>query len=212
MTGIFEVLSVGVTAFVATNIDDMFILVIFFSKRNIPSSQIIIGQYAGMGLLIGVSLVGSLISLVIPHNLIGLIGLIPTAIGIKELAELRRKKSMTMMVIMKITEITKYLSRNRLTAYIPFLTVATITFSGGEEIGIYTSIFATYNSLPEILIIISVVMILTGVWCAIAAYLVNHALLATRFRFFADKVMPFVLITLGILHFDRSLSNPFLRT
>jgi len=104
MTGIFEVLSVGVTAFVATNIDDMFILVIFFSKRNIPSSQIIIGQYAGMGLLIGVSLVGSLISLVIPHNLIGLIGLIPTAIGIKELGELRRKKSMTMMVIMKITK------------------------------------------------------------------------------------------------------------
>ena len=57
-----------------------------------------------MGLLIGVSLVGSLIPLVIPHNLIGFIGLIPTAIGIKELAELRRKKSMTMMMIMKITK------------------------------------------------------------------------------------------------------------
>lgn len=46
--------------------------------------------------------------------------------------------------------------------------------------------------------IFSIVMILTGVWCILAGYLVNHTLLATRFRRIADKALPFVLIALGI--------------
>jgi cadmium resistance protein CadD (predicted permease) len=163
-------------------------------QKSFPSSQIIIGQYIGMGLLIGVSLVGSLISLVIPNTLIGLIGFIPIAIGIKELLELRKKHSDDDY---DVKEITKYLSRNRWTAYLPFLTVATITFSGGEKIGIFTSTFATYNSASEIFIIISVVMILTGVWCALAAHLVNQTSLAIRLRCAADRTLPFVLIGLG---------------
>jgi cadmium resistance protein CadD (predicted permease) len=89
--------------------------------------------------------------------------------------------------------------RNRLTtSYLPFLMVATITFSGGEEIGIYTSVFAIYNDVSEIIIIVSVVIVLTGVWCGIAAYLVNHSFLAERFRRIASKVLPFVLVGLGI--------------
>ena len=39
-----------------------------------PIPQIVLGQYVGMGSLIAVSLLGSLISLVIPNNLLGLIG------------------------------------------------------------------------------------------------------------------------------------------
>jgi cadmium resistance protein CadD (predicted permease) len=95
-------------------------------------------------------------------------------------------------------EIAKQLPRNRWTTYLPFLTVATVTFSGGEEIGIYTSIFVTYDELSQIITIISVAMILTGVWCALSAYLVNHTFLATRFRHMADGVLPFILIGLGI--------------
>lgn len=195
MAGLLEVLSVAVAAFVATNIDDLFILMLFFSKQSFPRYHIIIGQYVGMGFLIGVSLAGSLIALVIPHNLIGLIGFIPIAIGIKELVELRKRGYVDYD---GNTKIAKHLSRNRWASYLPFLTVATITFSGGEEIGVYTSVFAIYNSLPETFTVISVVMILTGFWCAIAAYLVNHTLIAARFRRIADEALPFVLIALGI--------------
>lgn len=146
-----------------------------------------------MGLLIGLSLLGSLVALIIPHNLIGLIGLFPIAIGIKELVELQ-KKSKEKDDDQKIA---KQLSRNRWTAYLPFLTVATVTFSGGEEIGIYTSIFVTYDEPSQIFTIITVVMILTGVWCVLAAYLVNRTFLATRFRRIADRILPFVLLVLG---------------
>ena len=88
---------VSIAAFVATNIDDFFILMVFFATPRFPSSQIVLGQYIGMGSLIGVSLAGSLITLVLPRNLIGLIGLFPIAIGIKELLHLHKKKVMRKM-------------------------------------------------------------------------------------------------------------------
>ncbi len=88
---------VGIAAFVSTNIDDLFILMVFFATPRFPSSQIVLGQYIGMGSLIGVSLAGSLITLVLPRNLIGLIGLFPIAIGIKELLHLHKKKVMRKM-------------------------------------------------------------------------------------------------------------------
>jgi cadmium resistance protein CadD (predicted permease) len=83
-----EILGLSIGAFVATNIDDLFILIVFFAKRSFPTSQIILAQYVGMGLLLGVSLVGSLVALVIPHNLLGLIGLFPIAIGINDVSNM----------------------------------------------------------------------------------------------------------------------------
>jgi cadmium resistance protein CadD (predicted permease) len=75
---------IGIAAFVSTNIDGLFILMVFFATPRFPSYQIVLGQYIGMGSLMGVSLVGSLIALVLPRYLIGLIGLFPIAVGIKE--------------------------------------------------------------------------------------------------------------------------------
>lgn len=93
------------------------------------------------------SLIGSLIALVIPHNLIGLIGFFLIAIAIKELIESRRQNHSDDN---DYQEIAKWLSRNGWTAFLPFLMVAVLTFTGGEEIGVFTLIFATYNSLPDI--------------------------------------------------------------
>jgi cadmium resistance protein CadD (predicted permease) len=73
-----------------------------------------------------------------------------------------------------------------------------VTFSGGEEIGIYASVFAINNEASEIVVIISLVMGLTGVWCGVASYLVNHSFLADRFRRIAKRILPFVLIGLGL--------------
>jgi cadmium resistance protein CadD (predicted permease) len=203
MGGFFEVVSIGMSAFVATNIDDLFILMVFFAKRSFPPFQIILGQYVGMSLLLVVSLIGSLVSL-IPRNLIGLIGLFPIAIGIKELPELRNKDK-------DDDKVAKQLSKSRWRTYLPFLVVATITFSGGEEIGIYISIFITYNGLSEIITLVSVVMVLTGVWCIIASYLVNHTFLASHFRRISNCVLPFVLIGLGLYILVEAFLVPYMQ-
>src|SRR5215204_6174097 len=166
---------VGVAAFVSTNIDDLFILMVFFATPRFAFCQIVLGQYIGMGSLIGVSLAGSLITFILPRNLIGLIGLFPIIIGIKELLELRKKGDE------KDEKLTKKLLRSK-KIQLPFLTVAAITFSGGEEIGIYTTLFAVNNEVGAIITLISVVMVLTAFWCFLANYLVKHIYLADIFR------------------------------
>ena len=183
---------VGIAAFVSTNIDDLFILMVFFATPRFLSSQIVLGQYIGMGSLIGVSLAGSLITLVLPHNLIGLVGLFPIAIGIKELLELHKKGDKE-----DDERLANRLLRSKKTR-LPFLTVAAITFSGGEEIGIYTTLFATNNEVESIIMLISVVMVLTALWCFLANYLVKHSFLANVFRSVGSRLLPYVLIGLGI--------------
>jgi cadmium resistance protein CadD (predicted permease) len=194
-----SLIGIGATSFAATNIDDLFILMAFFANRcRFPISQVVLGQYVGMGALLAVGIVGSLIALVVPNNLIGLIGIFPIAFGIKELLELRKNDHDEEEEEAAITA-TKQPSQSKwIVAYLPFLTVAAVTFSGGEEIGIYTSVFAINNEASEIIVIISVVMGLTGVWCGVAFYLVNHSFLAARFRRIASRILPFVLIGLGL--------------
>ena len=193
---------VGITAFVSTNIDDLLILMAFFATPRFPPFQIVLGQYIGMGSLMAVSLLGLLIALVVPRNLIGLIGLFPIAIGIKELLELHKKSNNNNKdneEEEKKEKLAKqHLQRSKKIAYVPFLTVASVTFSGGEEIGIYTSLFATNNEVIHIITLVSVVMVLTGFWCGLANYFVNHSFLADRFRHIGGRLLPFVLIGLGI--------------
>ncbi|MGH9988813.1 MAG: cadmium resistance transporter, partial [Nitrososphaera sp.] len=134
MVDFFSIVGIGTTAFVATNIDDLLILIAFFATSRFSLPQIVLGQYAGMGALLAIGIVGSLIALIVPNNLIGLIGIFPIVIGIKELLKLLKNGDNE--------ESAKQPSWSRLTAYLPFLTVAAVTFSGGEEIGVYTSVFA----------------------------------------------------------------------
>jgi cadmium resistance protein CadD (predicted permease) len=78
-------------------------------------------------------------------------------------------------------------------------TVAAVTFSnGGDNIGVYTPMFAQYNSASQITTLVTVLMIMTAVWCAAAYYLVNHPLIASRIRRVGHIILPFVLIALGI--------------
>ena len=195
----FGILGIGATAFVATNIDDLFILIAFFANSHrFPLPQIVLGQYSGMGALLAISIVGSLIALIVPDNLIGLIGIFPIAIGIRELLELLKNGDNNEEEESAAKQLPQSRRGRRLTAYLPFLTVAAVTFSGGEEIGIYTSVFATYHEVSEIIIIVLVVMVLTGVWCTVAYHLVNRPQIASSIKRIGTVALPFVLIGLGI--------------
>ena len=87
MVDIVSLIAIGVSAFAATNIDDIFLLMIFISSLTYPIRHIILGQYLGIGSLIGISIVGSLITLVVPTYVVGLMGIAPIAIGVKHLIE-----------------------------------------------------------------------------------------------------------------------------
>ena len=120
---------------------------------------------------------------------IGLMGIVPIAIGIKHLVEVRRKDNPSRQVVQD--------KMNK--SYLSFLSVAAVTFSnGGDNIGVYIPLFSKYNTISEIFALTTVFIAMTAVWCIAAYYLVNYPLVASRIRRIGHVVMPFVLIGLGI--------------
>jgi cadmium resistance protein CadD (predicted permease) len=189
MVDIIGLIAIGVAAFVATNIDDIFVLMIFFSSLAYSIRQIVLGQYIGIGLLIAISGIGSLIAFVVPTYVIGLMGTVPIAIGIKHLVEVRRKDNPSRQVVQD--------KMNK--SYLSFLSVAAVTFSnGGDNIGVYIPLFSKYNTISEIFALTTVFIAMTAVWCIAAYYFVNHPLIASRIRHTGNIILPFVLIGLGI--------------
>jgi cadmium resistance protein CadD (predicted permease) len=190
MIDILGLVAIGVAAFVATNIDDIFVLMMFFSSLTFPVRQVVLGQYIGIGLLIAISALGSLVALVVPTYIIGLMGVIPIAIGIKNLVEIKKKdKSLSRQIVRD----------KKARSSLSFLAVAAVTFSnGGDNIGVYVPLFSKYNIVSQIATLTAVFIVMTAVWCITSYYFVNHPLVASRIRHIGNIILPFVLIGLGI--------------
>jgi cadmium resistance protein CadD (predicted permease) len=188
MEALVSLIGLAVVVFASTNIDDAFVLVGFFADKNFRARDVVIGQYAGVSGLYVVSVIAALISLVIPPAYIGLLGFVPIAIGIKKLSNLWRGEE------------TKGEEKFPGTgAFRRMLAVATVTLAnGGDNIAVYTALFATRSGyeVPTMGVVFAV---MTGLWCLAAHWLVNHRALGAPIRHYAHRVVPFVLIGLGIL-------------
>jgi cadmium resistance protein CadD (predicted permease) len=183
---VLATLAVSVIAFASTNVDDIFVLLGFFADPAFRARHVVLGQYLGIGALVAVSLVCSLIALVLPPASIGLLGLLPIGIGVKKLWEAWRGGE----------------DRAEDGAPAPgahtLLAVAAVTAAnGGDNIGVYVPMFATH-SLHEKLVILAVFAAMTGLWCLVAHFLVNHRALGAPIRRYGHLLLPWVLIGIGI--------------
>lgn len=182
-------LGLGVLVFASTNVDDIFVLIGFLSDPQFRTRDVVLGQYLGIGVLTLVSLLASLISLVLPPAYIGLLGLFPIGIGLKKLWDLFRGRD----------EAGEELEGRSVPSRSRMLAVAAVTVAnGGDNLGIYTPLFATRTG-PEVALLVAVFAILTGVWCLLAHGLINHPALGAPIRRHGRRVLPFVLIGLGVL-------------
>jgi cadmium resistance protein CadD (predicted permease) len=190
MLDFFGLFGIGIVSFIASNIDDTFVLMLLFSSLRFQTRHIVIGQFIGIGVLIIISALGALIALVLPPFFIALMGLIPIAVGIKRLLEYYERN--------KRTDTNKNI-QDKGKNLISFLAVSGITIAnGGDDVGVFTPLFAKYNTVVEVSTLVAIFMGLTVVWCAFTFYFVNHPVIATRIRRIGDIITPFVLIGLGL--------------
>lgn len=192
MTSLITALILGVTLFAATNLDDIFILVAFFADPRLRARQIVLGQFLGIGALILVSLVAALIALAIPPAYIGLLGLAPIAMGVRKLIELWRGQEN------EGEEEWEHQSAKG-GGYGQTLAVAAVTMAnGGDNIAVYTPTFAVRPGMETALMLI-VFAFMTALWCASAQWLVYHPTIGAPIRRHGHRLLPFVLIGLGVL-------------
>ena len=172
-------------AFVSTNIDDLFLLVGYFSDRSFSRDLIFAGQILGMAAIVAISLVAAFVAFAISPAHVGLLGLAPIIIGIGKLLRLGKTED------------------GQPTAA-GILQVATVTVvNGGDNIAAYTPIFATQGP-REMSATLAIFAVLTLVWCFAALGLVRHTALGKPLRRHGHVLLPFILIGLGGLILYRS--------
>jgi cadmium resistance protein CadD (predicted permease) len=193
MLALPTVLILGVTLFVATNIDDLFVLLGFFADPAFAARQVVIGQSLGIGALVAASVAASLVALAIPHAWIGLLGLVPVAIGCRKSFDLWRGRERSE------EELQRHPSRG--THGQAFAVAAVTIANGGDNIAVYTPLFAVHSGI-DTAVIASVFAAMTIAWCAIAHWMVHHRTIGAPIRRNGHRLLPFVLIGLGawILH------------
>lgn len=73
--------------FVATNIDDLLLLIAIHSdqRRRYPGQAVLLGQVIGFSAIVLISLIGFWFHLLIPANWLACLGVLPLALGLKQL-------------------------------------------------------------------------------------------------------------------------------
>jgi cadmium resistance transport/sequestration family protein len=191
---------VGITSFIATNLDDIVVLVIFFSQvsATFRRRHIVFGQYLGFTALLLLSLPGYFGGLVLPKAWVGLLGLLPLGVGISQL--FNRDTDEPEIQTVSITSESKASIRTVMGSLLSpqAYQVAAVTIAnGGDNIGIYVPLFAS-STFPRLAIIVSVFLVLVGIWCWVAERLTRQRAIALLLSRYGHRAIPFVLIGLGL--------------
>jgi cadmium resistance transport/sequestration family protein len=180
-----QTLLMSVLAFVSTNIDDIFILMLFFGAKKIKPSRIIAGQYLGIATLVVLSLLGSFVGNFIDQRYIGILGLFPIFLAIKQVWLLVRPPGEDDSGDVTVTSASIF-------------AVAGVTIANGaDNIGVYVPLLATLSQFEKIQLVI-VFMVMTYLWCLAGQYLASRPVVAKQLERFGHIIMPVVLFLLGL--------------
>lgn len=193
---IISTLVQALVLFVATNIDHLALLTLWFvhgQNRPGTTARICAGQYVGFGVILAVTIVLSAISgLVIPQEYLRFLGLIPLALGVKAaIGEIRERVGSRDFE----NEGEAQLKGKKVSVG----AVALVTMAnGGDEVAAYLPVFAL-STWWQIALFCAVFLVLAGVLLALARFITGRMGLAEVLERFEAIIFPSVLILLGVL-------------
>ncbi len=174
-------------SFISTNIDDIFMLMLFFAPCQSlrAKTKVTAGQYLGIGVLTSLSLLGAFGLQLLPQQYIGLLGLLPLALGAKTILGSSPDEDSQEI-------------EGNITSAPGLLQVALVTIAGGgDNIGVYIPLFAGFRT-AELFCALSVFALCTGLWCLLADRLSHLPVIQTIIRRYKRILIPTVLIGLGL--------------
>jgi len=180
-----DTILISIMAYTATNIDDIFITALLFSRADTAGRRrrVIRGRYAGIFILTTIGILGAGTARTVMRQYVHLLGIIPLAMGIKEAAG-RIKNS---------DAETQYSHNSNMLLYATGMTIA----SGGDNIGVYIPLIAGMSG-SETAVLCAVFAVMTGLWCLAGYCIVKIPLLQNILAKHKKLIVPVVYIALGV--------------
>jgi cadmium resistance transport/sequestration family protein len=204
MQWLLSTLVSGFVAFTLTDIDDLLLLIFFFSqtKKSFTKREVFLGQYLGFLVLLLLTTLGYLGTLVIPQAWIGLLGLIPFIRGLNELHKRyfnKKEPSSDQKDTSSSTVFSSRLDRVFARLFNPRVsTIAVLTIgNGSDNLSVYIPLFA-HSTPGQVGIYLILFLFLVGVWC-ILGYTISHLPgIAQVLERTVSFILPFLMIGLGL--------------
>lgn len=175
--------------FVATNIDDIIVLSLFFARgagRPGTTAKILAGQYLGfVGILAAALLVTVGAGWALPEEAIPYFGLVPLALGLWAAWQAYRGDDDDDDAAVSGKSVA-------------VATVAGVTFAnGGDNIGVYVPVFLNIST-PAVITFCIVFLVLVAVLVAMAQFIATRRPIAEVLERWEHILFPIVLIGLGV--------------
>ncbi|WP_141580518.1 cadmium resistance transporter [Actinomadura sp. WMMA1423] len=187
MDGIAGTVATAGGLFAATNVDDLIVLtVLFLSGRTTGSPkprQVWAGQYLGIAALVLVSVIAALGLTIVPDEWIGLLGLVPLALGVRGLVAAVRSRDHDAPPAVASG----------------LLPIAGVTIANGaDNISAYTPVFRTIGPAST-LVTLAVFAAGVALWCLAASWLGSHKKVIDILDQHGRWLVPIAFITIGAL-------------
>lgn len=176
----------SIIAYIATNIDDIFILIFLYAGASERSAlgKIMLGKYIGIYVILGISFLATLGLSLIPEEYIHFLGIIPILLGIKAYWDEKKQDS------------SDNAEKGVRTSFILSAAIITIANSA-DNIGVYVPLFARYT-LPQMLVTTVVFAVMTFLWCVLGEKIASLPPIQNAIQKYKHIATPIVYIFLGI--------------
>lgn len=176
--------------FAATDVDDLLLLALWFSRARARGGarRVVLGQYLGFSAITAVCVLAALGLRLLPDGIAPWLGLVPVALGVKAGIDLWRGDDDD------DDDEAEAVRRSGISV----LAVAGVTMAnGGDNLGVYVPVLTAVG--PAVMAVyVTVFLVMVGVWCLLGHALANHPRLAGPLDRWGERLLPFVLVAVGV--------------
>ena len=176
--------------FVATNIDDLVVLAVFFGRARgdrSATARVVVGQYVGFIAILAASVGAAMGARLLPDTALAYLGLVPVLLGIRAAGVSWRHRD-------DDEDDWEVGGRSGVGA----ATVATVTFAnGGDNIGVYVPVFALAGPSGMTAYVIAFLIGVGGL-CVLGKRIADHPAIAQVLERWEHILLPAVLIGIGV--------------
>jgi cadmium resistance protein CadD (predicted permease) len=204
----FSLAFLAAAAFIATNIDNLFVLLAFLAEARERRWPVIAGQYAGSLALVAMSMLLAVWLTHLPDGYTGLLGVLPIGVGLSKVwtwfrtARQRpvspappRAVDTAGTAAHCVGSIGNVACAPRTSSW--WMVACVAVANGGDNVAVYVPLYAGHSN-ADCAWITGVFFVMTGAWCAGAAWLIRHPLLGAPIRRYGTALLPLILIAIGV--------------
>ena len=173
-------------AFAATNLDNLVLLVLVVSRPGQAPAHVVAGVLLASCVVLSIGLVAAFVADFVPRPWLGALGLFPIALGVRELYRLAMSAS------------AEDAGTESDAPTLGVLAVAGVMLvNSADSLSALLPLFAeTRKALLPVIVVVVLAASVLG--CGLARWIASHERFAPPLQRFGPKLVPFVLIAVGL--------------